>query len=66
MAVIKSFNLDLSNIPAAGARRAFQITSSGTAEFILEVRDNTTGNYYNFTTNLFQSANARLENTVVK
>ena len=48
MAVIKSFNLDLSNIPAAGAKRAFQITSSGTAEFILEVRDNTTGNYYKF------------------
>jgi len=65
MAVIKSFNLDLSNIPAAGAKRAFQITSSETAEFILEVRDNTTGNYYNFNTNLFQSANARLENTVV-
>ena len=65
MAVIKSFNLDLSNIPAAGAKRAFQITSSGTAEFILEVRDNTTGNYYNFNTNLFQSTSARLENTVV-
>jgi len=65
MAVIKSFNLDLSNIPASGEKRVFSITGSGTAEFILEVKDNTTGNYYNFNTNLFQSANARLENVVV-
>ena len=62
--IIKSFNLDLSDIPAAGESRAFSITGDQGAELKLDIRDNTTGYYYNFVTNLFQAAKASLETTI--
>ncbi len=62
--IIKSFNLDLSDIPAAGESRAFSITGDPGAELRLDIRDNTTGYYYNFVTNLFQAAKASLETTL--
>ena len=62
--IIKSFNLDLSDIPAAGESRAFSITGDPGAELKLDIRDNTTGYYYNFVTNLFQAAKASLETTL--
>ena len=62
--IIKSFNLDLSDIPAAGESRAFSITGDQGAELKLDIRDNTTGYYYNFVTNLFQAAKASLETTL--
>ena len=64
MAIIKSLNLDLSNIPASGEKRAFDIVGSGAAEFILEIKDNTTNHYYNFKTNLFQAGKANLEQVI--
>lgn len=53
---IDSFDLDLSDLQAAGERRYFVVHGDTGAEFKLEVKDNTTGYYYNFTTNLFQAA----------
>jgi hypothetical protein len=64
--IIKDFDLDLSDIPAAGERRAFNITGDGDGEveFKLEVKDKDTGKYYNFVTNLFQTTEDSLEGTV--
>lgn len=62
--IIKSFNLDLSDLPSAGETRGFAITADNGAEFILEIIDNTTKKYYNFVTNLFQTAKSRLEDAV--
>tara|TARA_Y100001938_G_C8096466_1_gene438482 strand:+ start:2609 stop:4423 length:1815 start_codon:yes stop_codon:yes gene_type:complete len=59
--IIKHFNLDLSNLPAAGEVRNFNIIGDNNSEFILEIKDNTTGYYYNFFTNLFQVAQYNLE-----
>ena len=53
--VIKSFDLDLSDIPAAGERRNFVISGDVNAEFILEIKNNATGDYYNFVTETFQT-----------
>ena len=61
---IETFDLDLSDIPAAGETRNFTILGSNNAEFILEIKDNTTGYYYNFTTNTFLVAQARLEKSI--
>jgi len=54
MKVINSFDLDLSDLPATSERRRFNISGSNGARFKLEVKDNTTGYYYNFVTNAFQ------------
>tara|TARA_R110002096_G_scaffold178077_2_gene354923 strand:- start:17 stop:1834 length:1818 start_codon:yes stop_codon:yes gene_type:complete len=59
--VIKSFNLDLSYLPATSERREFSITGDEGAEFKLEIRDNTTNYYYNFVTNIFQANVSSLE-----
>ena len=61
MAIIKAFNLDLSDLPATSERRGFTIYSDKGAEFKLEIKDNTTGYYYNFTTNIFQVSPSSLE-----
>ena len=63
---IKTLDLDLSDIPAAGESRTFTITGEGDGEvkFKLEVRDKDTGKYYNFVTNLFQTTEDSLEGTV--
>ena len=64
--IIKNFDLDLSDIPAAGERRHFTITGEGDGEveFKLEVRDKDTGKYYNFVTDLFQTTADSLEEEV--
>jgi len=64
--MIKNLDLDLSDIPAAGERRAFTITGEGDGEveFELRVRDKDTGKYYNFVTNLFQTEETSLEDTI--
>lgn len=57
--VIRSFILDTTNLKAGGEVRTFTITGNGV--FSLEVK-NEDNYYYNFVTNLFQVANARLDN----
>jgi hypothetical protein len=59
--IIKSFNLDLSDIPAAGESRAFSIVGDPGSEFKLVIKDNTTGYYYNFVTNRMQVAASSFE-----
>lgn len=62
--VIKSLNLDLSDLPAEGEARKFSILGDKHAEFILEIK-NEDNYYYNFTTNLFQAAQSRLEKSIL-
>ena len=62
--IIKSFNLDLSDLPATSTKRAFSIVADNDSEFILEIKDKDTGKYYNFFTNAFQTAQYRLEEIV--
>jgi hypothetical protein len=62
---IKQFDLDLSDLPAVSEERPFTITGDNGAEFRLEVKDNTTGYYYNFESNAFQVAQAALEQSLI-
>ena len=62
--VIRSFDLDLSDLPATSERRGFTISGDKGANFKLEIKDNTTGYYYNFVTNVFQVASSSLEEQV--
>ena len=62
--IISAFDLDLSDIPAEGESRAFEIIGGSEVEFRLEVKDNTTGYYYNFATNLFQAKQAFLNESI--
>jgi hypothetical protein len=64
MAIIRNFSLDLSDLPATGQTRSFSINGDVGSEFILEVKDNSTGYYYNFTTQTFGSAKSTLENVL--
>ena len=61
---IKSFDLDLSDLSAVGETRNFNIIGDNGAEFTLEIKDNATGYYYNFVTEAFQAAQARLEGSI--
>ena len=61
--VIRSFNLDTTNIRASGEKRRFTITGSGAFSLIIK---NESGYYYNFNTNKFQVANTRLANEALK
>ena len=63
--LISKFDLDLSDIPAAGERRVFSITGEVRAEFKLEIKDKGTGKYYNFVTNLFQTKADSLEGKLI-
>ena len=54
MATITAFDLDFSDLPATSERRYFTISGGNGSEFKLEIKDNTTGYYYNFVTNVFQ------------
>jgi len=63
--IIKKFNLDLSDIQEAGENRAFSIIADSGAEFILKIKDTTTGYYYNFYTNTFQATQTSLDDVVV-
>ena len=62
---IKQFDLDLSDLPAVSEERPFTITGDNGAEFRLEVKDNTTGYYYNFESNAFQVAQTALEQSLI-
>ena len=61
MAIIQEFNINLSDLPAVSERRDFTIFGNGLAEFRLEVKDNTTGYYYNFVKKTFSSRQSFLE-----
>ena len=60
--VIKSFNLDLSDLQYTREVRQFTISGDNGAQFILEIKSGST--FYNFTTNTFQAAASRLEKTI--
>ena len=64
MKIINSFNIDLSDLPAASSTRSFSISGTNGAMFSLEIK-NEDDYYYNFTTNSFQAAKARLENKTI-
>ena len=59
--VITRFNLDTSDIKAAGEIREFTISGDNGAVFYLEIK-NEDNYYYNFQTNLFQAAKTKLGN----
>ena len=61
--VISSFNLDTTNVKAAGETRTFNITGDGI--FSLEVKNE--DNYYdNIQTNIYQATKTKLSNIVIK
>ena len=62
--IIKNFNIDLSDLPEVGASRDFTIKGDEGSEFILEVKDITTGYYYNFFKNGFVNYQSKLENVI--
>ena len=57
--IIKSFNLDTSDIKAAGEKRKLEIAGDNGAVFSLEIKNG--NNYYNFQTNLFQATETKLK-----
>ena len=60
---ISGFVLDTSDIEEAGEVRSLVIEGDAGAEFILEIK-NGDNYYYNFVTNTFQAAQARLDKTM--
>jgi hypothetical protein len=60
--VIRSFDLDLSDLTYASETKYFTISGDNGAQFILEIKSGS--NFYNFTTNTFQAAASRLEKTI--
>ena len=56
--IIKSFNLDTSDIKESGERRGFTVLGDKDATFSLEIKKGV--NYYNFETGLFQTAKTKL------
>ena len=62
--LITKFDLDLSDLPATSEVRDFTIIGDIEAEFKLEIKDNTTGYYYNFVTSAFQATTAYLEGSL--
>ena len=60
---ISGFVLDTSDIKEAGETRSFVIAGDNGAEFTLEIK-NEDGYYYNFVTNTFQAAQARLNEAI--
>ena len=60
---ITSFDLDLSDLPAATSTRKFTLIGNFGAEFVLEVK-NEDDHYYNFYTKSFQVAKADLQQTI--
>ena len=61
--IIKRFDLDLSDLPAATSARTFTINGDLGAEFVLEIK-NEDDYYYNFVTQSFQVAKASLERVI--
>ena len=64
MKIIKNFNLDLKDLPATTSSRDFSVVGTNSAVFSLEIK-NEDNYYYNFTTNAFQAAKARLDNKTI-
>jgi hypothetical protein len=64
MALISSFNLDLSDVREAGETREFKVVGSDGAIFSLEIK-NEVGEYYNFKTNLFQTAKTTIKDIII-
>ncbi len=64
MEIIKSFNLDLSDLRAISKTRNFTVIGTNNAAFSLEIK-NEDNYYYNFTTNAFQATKARLNNVAI-
>ena len=64
MKIIKEFILNTKDVAIAGETRAFSIIADAGAVFSLEVKSST-GNFYNFFNNTFQSNKIGLENKVV-
>ena len=60
---ISGFVLDTSDIKEAGETRSFVIAGDNGVEFILEIK-NEDNYYYNFVTNTFQVAQAKLDKTM--
>ena len=63
--LITKFDLDLSDLPATSEVRDFTISGDKRAEFRLEIKDNTTGYYYNFVTSAFQASATSLEGILI-
>jgi hypothetical protein len=61
---ISGFTLDTSDIKEAGETRGFVVVGDNGAEFTLEIK-NEDGYYYNFVTNTFQAAQAKLDETII-
>jgi hypothetical protein len=61
---ISGFVLDTSDIDEAGEVRSLVIEGDNGAEFILEIK-NEDNYYYNFVTNTFQVAQAKLDKTII-
>tara|TARA_R110001632_G_scaffold26835_1_gene72290 strand:+ start:1668 stop:3434 length:1767 start_codon:yes stop_codon:yes gene_type:complete len=61
--IIKSFNLDTSDIKETGERRRFTISGDKGATFSLEIKEGV--NYYNFETGLFQTTQTKLTNVSI-
>ena len=64
MGLIKTFDLDFSDLPATSERRDFTISGDEGAEFKLEIKDLDTGKYYNFVTNVFQVGVSSLQDKI--
>ena len=61
---INELVLDLSDLPAVSEARVFSITGTYGSEFELTIKDNDTGYYYNFVTNVFQAAQSSLQEKI--
>ena len=62
--ILRSFNLDFSDLPAAGGKRLLTIKGEEGAEFYLEIT-NEDNYYYNFTSDSFQVTKTVLEHEMV-
>ncbi len=62
--VIRSFDFDLSDLAGVGEIRRFTVSGDNGLKFKLEIKDNTTGYYYNFVTNLFEVTPSSLQQEV--
>ena len=61
--IIRGFQIDTSDIMAAGENRRFTISGTRGATFTLEIKSGS--NYYNFQTNLFQATETKLRNVTI-
>ena len=62
--ILKTFNLDFSDLPAASTNRVFTITGDEGAKFMLEITRTSDSNYYNFQSGSFQATKTSLEEEI--